>query len=137
MRITVFGKGHVGGGLADLWERAGHQVTRFGRDGGDVSDAEVVLIAIPGGEVAAGLGRLTGLEGKTVIDATNRYGVDPRRDSAAQRRVHKVRDGRTDRQVVQRQLRVALATSERGPRQAEQPLVRRRGGARGRGAAQP
>jgi predicted dinucleotide-binding enzyme len=77
MRITVFGKGHVGGGLADLWERAGHQVTRFGRDGGDVSEAEVVLIAIPGGEVAAGLGTLTGLEGKTVIDATNRYGVDP------------------------------------------------------------
>ncbi len=23
MRITVFGKGNVGGGLADLWERAG------------------------------------------------------------------------------------------------------------------
>ena len=31
MRITVFGKGNVGGGLADLWERAGHQVTRLGR----------------------------------------------------------------------------------------------------------
>lgn len=25
MRITVFGKGNVGGGLADLWEPAGHQ----------------------------------------------------------------------------------------------------------------
>ncbi len=37
MRITVFGKGNVGGGLADLWERAGHQVTRLGRGGGDVS----------------------------------------------------------------------------------------------------
>ena len=36
MRITVFGKGNVGGGLADLWERAGHQVTRLGRAGGDV-----------------------------------------------------------------------------------------------------
>jgi hypothetical protein len=32
----------VGGGLADLWERAGHQVTRLGRDGGNVSDADVV-----------------------------------------------------------------------------------------------
>jgi hypothetical protein len=75
MRITVFGKGNVGGGLADLWERAGHQVTRLGRDGGDVSDAEVVLVAVPGGEIAEALGRLTGVEGKTVIDATNRIGV--------------------------------------------------------------
>ena len=75
MRITVFGKGNVGGGLADLWERAGHQVTRLGRDGGDVSDADVVLVAVPGGAIAEALDRLTGLEGKTVIDATNRYGV--------------------------------------------------------------
>ena len=44
MRITVVGKGNVGGGLADLWERAGHTVTRLGRNGGDVSDAEVVLL---------------------------------------------------------------------------------------------
>ena len=35
MRITVLGRGNLGGGLADLWERAGHQVTRLGRDGGD------------------------------------------------------------------------------------------------------
>src|SRR5207245_1831953 len=35
MRIVTVGRGNVGGGLADLWERAGHQVTRIGRDGGD------------------------------------------------------------------------------------------------------
>jgi hypothetical protein len=75
MRITVFGRGNVGGGLADLWERAGHQVTRLGRDGGDVSDADVVLVAIPGGLIAEAFGGLTGVEGKTVIDATNRIGV--------------------------------------------------------------
>jgi predicted dinucleotide-binding enzyme len=75
MRITVFGKGNVGGGLANLWERAGHQVTRFGRDGGSVSDAEVVLVAVPGGSIAEAFERLTGVEGKTVIDATNRIGV--------------------------------------------------------------
>jgi hypothetical protein len=75
MRITVFGKGNVGGGLADLWERAGHQVTRLGRDGGDVSDADVVLVAVPGGAIAEALDRLTGIENKTVIDATNRIGV--------------------------------------------------------------
>jgi hypothetical protein len=75
MKITVFGKGNVGGGLADLWERAGHQVTRLGRDGGDVSDADAVLVAIPGGSIADALDLLTGVAGKTVIDATNRIGV--------------------------------------------------------------
>jgi predicted dinucleotide-binding enzyme len=76
MRITVVGRGNVGGGLADLWERAGHQVVRLGRDGGDVSEAEVVLLAVPGDAIAEALEKLQGIEGKTVIDATNRYGVD-------------------------------------------------------------
>lgn len=31
MRIAVIGKGNVGGGLADLWERAGHGLMRVGR----------------------------------------------------------------------------------------------------------
>ena len=61
MRITVLGDGNVGGGLADLWERAGHDVTRLGRDGGDVSDADVVLVAVPGGAIAGALGQLAGL----------------------------------------------------------------------------
>ena len=60
MKITVLGKGNVGGGLADLWERAGHQVTRLGRDGGSASDADVVLLAVPGGSIAEALDRLTG-----------------------------------------------------------------------------
>src|SRR5437879_5789040 len=77
MRITVLGRGNVGGGLADVWKRAGHRVTRFGRDGGDVSDADVVLVAVPGGAIADALDRVTGLEGKTVIDATNLPGVAP------------------------------------------------------------
>jgi predicted dinucleotide-binding enzyme len=77
MKITVVGRGNAGGGLADLWERAGHRVTRLGREGGDVSDAEVVLVAVPGGAIAEALDRLTGLQGKTVIDATNLYGVTP------------------------------------------------------------
>ena len=77
MRITVVGKGNVGGGLAHLWERAGHQVTRIGREGGEVFDAEVVLLAVPGGAIAEALDKLSGIEGKTVIDATNLYGVVP------------------------------------------------------------
>jgi predicted dinucleotide-binding enzyme len=77
MKIATIGKGNIGGGLADLWERAGHDVTRIGRDGGDVSDAEAVLLAVPGGAVADALDGVQGLQGKTVIDATNLVGVEP------------------------------------------------------------
>jgi|SRR5690348_6384077 len=77
MRITVVGRGKLGGGLADLWERAGHEVTRLGRDGGDVSDADAVLVAVPGGAIAEAFDRLRGVEGKTMIDATNLPGVPP------------------------------------------------------------
>ena len=77
MKITVVGRGNLGGGLADLWERAGHQVTRLGRDGGDVSDADAVLVAVPGGAIADAFDRLQGFEGKTMIDATNLYNVNP------------------------------------------------------------
>jgi predicted dinucleotide-binding enzyme len=77
MKIAVVGKGNVGGGLADRWERAGHEVTRIGKEGGDVSDAEVVLLAVPGGSVADAFERVSGWEGKTVIDATNLGGAQP------------------------------------------------------------
>jgi 8-hydroxy-5-deazaflavin:NADPH oxidoreductase len=77
MNVAVVGKGNVGGGLADLWERAGHDVTRIGKDGGDVSNAEAVLIAVPGGAVPDALERVQGIEGKTVLDATNLIGAEP------------------------------------------------------------
>ena len=137
MRITVFGRGNVGGGLADLWERAGHRLTRLGRDGGDVSDADVVLVAVPGGAVAEAFDRLRGVEGKTVIDATNLYNVTPPDGFCVQRRVRQVQDQWTDGQVVQHKLRVALQPAGRGACEAEQPVVWRRRGARGRRAAQP
>lgn len=77
MKIAVVGKGNVGGGLADLWEKAGHEVQRIGSEGGDVSGADAVLIAIPGAAVAEAFETVTGLEGKTVIDATNLIGSEP------------------------------------------------------------
>lgn len=77
MKITTIGRGNVGGGLADLWEHAGHQVTRIGKEGGDVSEADAVLVAVPGGAIEAALDNVRGLEGKTVIDATNLFGADP------------------------------------------------------------
>ena len=77
MRIAVIGKGNVGGGLADLWERAGHELTRVGREGGDVSEAEVIVIAVPGEAVNDALDQVQGVEGKVAIDATNLIGVSP------------------------------------------------------------
>jgi 8-hydroxy-5-deazaflavin:NADPH oxidoreductase len=71
MKIAVVGKGNVGGGLAELWERAGHQVKRLGRGGGDVSGSDVVLLAVPGSEIARVFDEIDGLEKMTVIDATN------------------------------------------------------------------
>jgi predicted dinucleotide-binding enzyme len=81
MKIAVLGRGNVGGGLADLWERAGHELTRIGREGGDVSDLEAVVVAVPGGAITEALDNAQGMEGKTVIDATNLMGVDPQRAS--------------------------------------------------------
>jgi 8-hydroxy-5-deazaflavin:NADPH oxidoreductase len=77
MKIAVIGKGNVGGGLADLWERAGHEVTRIGRDGGDVTEAEVVLLAVPGGSIGDALESVQGIGGKIAIDATNLVGTSP------------------------------------------------------------
>jgi predicted dinucleotide-binding enzyme len=52
MKITVIGRGSVGGGLARLWRSAGHEVTELGREGGDASDADVLLVAVPSGAIA-------------------------------------------------------------------------------------
>ena len=49
MNITVIGRGNVGGGLAERWRAAGHEVQELGRDGG------------------------AGIEGKVTIDATNAF----------------------------------------------------------------
>jgi predicted dinucleotide-binding enzyme len=63
----------VGGGLAKLWRAAGHEVTEVGRDGGDASDANAILVAVPSGSIAEALGKVQGIEGKVAIDATNAY----------------------------------------------------------------
>ncbi|MBV8597375.1 MAG: dinucleotide-binding protein, partial [Actinobacteria bacterium] len=35
MRVVTLGRGNVGGGLAELWRSAGHDVVELGREGGD------------------------------------------------------------------------------------------------------
>jgi 8-hydroxy-5-deazaflavin:NADPH oxidoreductase len=73
VNIFVLGRGNVGGGLARRWERAGHAVTAVGRDGGDATDADVVVVAVPSGQIADALGKVSGLQGKVAIDTTNPY----------------------------------------------------------------
>ena len=68
MRITVIGRGHVGGGLARRWTAAGHDVTALGRAGGDAASADVVVVAIPGNAIADGLATVSGLGGQVTID---------------------------------------------------------------------
>lgn len=84
MKITVVGRGNVGGGLARLWRAAGHDVTELGRDGGDATDADVLLVAVPSGAIADALGAVSGIRGKTAIDATNAFrGRDEKFESLA------------------------------------------------------
>jgi predicted dinucleotide-binding enzyme len=73
VKITTIGKGNIGGGLGRLWQQAGHTVTALGREGGDASGADVVLVAVPSGAVSEALGKVTGLEGKVAIDAANAF----------------------------------------------------------------
>jgi predicted dinucleotide-binding enzyme len=73
MKITVIGRGNVGGGLAGRWRAAGHEVQELGRDGGDASDADVIVVAVPSGEIAAALAKVGGIDGKVTIDATNSF----------------------------------------------------------------
>jgi predicted dinucleotide-binding enzyme len=76
MKIATVGRGNIGGGLGELWTKAGHEVMAIGHEGGDVSSADAVLIAVPGAAVDEALVGIQGLEGKTVIDATNLVGAE-------------------------------------------------------------
>lgn len=90
MRIAVIGTGNIGGTLGGKWQAAGHDVvygSRGGREGGPagapvlavgdaIDGAEVVVLAVPAGAVADVLSAHgPALDGKVVIDATNRMGA--------------------------------------------------------------
>lgn len=74
MNIMVIGRGNVGGGLAARWRKAGHQVEEVGKDGGDATYFDAALVAVPSDAIGDALGKVSGLEGKVVIDATNAFG---------------------------------------------------------------
>jgi 8-hydroxy-5-deazaflavin:NADPH oxidoreductase len=93
VKVAVVGRGRAGGGLGDRWEAAGHDVTRIGRDGGDVSESDAVLMAVPGGAVAEAFETVSGWEGKTVLDATNLVGTEPPEGFASNAEFIKSRTG--------------------------------------------
>jgi 8-hydroxy-5-deazaflavin:NADPH oxidoreductase len=89
MRIAVIGTGNIGGTLGGKWQAAGHDVVYGGRSarpdgpGGEpvaavadaLGQAEVVLFAVPAPAVAEiAAANAATLDGKIVIDATNRFG---------------------------------------------------------------
>ena len=88
MRIAVIGRGNVGGGLARRWEQAGHEVTAFGTEGGDASLSDVVVVAVPSAVIAEALDKVSGIEGKTTIDATNAFGG---RNEAFESQAHEIK----------------------------------------------
>jgi len=73
VKIVVIGRGHVGGGLSRLWSRRGHNVIALGRDGGDATDAEVVVVAVAAAQIPDALRAVVGLAGQPTIDACNIY----------------------------------------------------------------
>src|SRR5713226_7966828 len=121
MNITTIGKGTIGGGLARLWEQAGHKVSSLGRDGGDAADAEVVLVAVPSGSISEALAKVTGLEGKIAIDAANAFaGRDEQYESFA----HEVKSHTNGPVAEQRVPPSSLYAAEDDARDVTEQLIR-------------
>jgi 8-hydroxy-5-deazaflavin:NADPH oxidoreductase len=95
MKIAVIGRGNVGGGLAERWRGAGHDVQELGRDGGDVSGAEVLVIAVPATSIADAFATVTGAEGKVTVDTTNAIGGRPGGFESLSHQVKSLTDGPT------------------------------------------
>jgi 8-hydroxy-5-deazaflavin:NADPH oxidoreductase len=71
VKITIIGRGNVGGALQEVLSANGHEVDALGSDGGDAAAADAVILAVPGGAVEDALRSVRGVEGKILIDATN------------------------------------------------------------------
>jgi predicted dinucleotide-binding enzyme len=71
VKITIIGRGNVGGALERVLSANGHEVEALGSEGGDAAAAEAVILAVPGGAVEDALRSVGGIDGKILIDATN------------------------------------------------------------------
>ena len=48
-------------------------MTKLGRDGGDASGSDAVLVAVPSDAIGDAIGKVTGIGGAVVMDATNAF----------------------------------------------------------------
>ena len=136
MKITVLGRGNVGGGLGRLWEQAGHDVSALGSEGGDASDAEVVVVAVPSGAVGEALSGVSGIEGKVAIDATNALSDRPQGFESLAHQVKSIVGGPTAKafnlnfaalydQIPEQRARPSnLYAAEDGAREVTEQLIR-------------
>ena len=112
-------------------------MTTLGREGGDASEAEVVLVAVPSGSISEALAKVTGLEGKTAIDSANAFaGRDEPYDSFAHAEVKTHTNGPTakafnanfatlyDRVAEQRMRPSCLYAADEEAREATEQLIR-------------
>lgn len=76
MKVAVLGGGKVGGGLAKLLERAGHEVKVSTRDtvAETAAFGDAVILAVPAVASTGVLAKAGPLDGKILIDATNPFG---------------------------------------------------------------
>src|SRR5215211_1798370 len=88
MKIAAIGRGNVGGGLARLWRDKGHDVTEIGRDGGDASGGDALLIAVPSNSIDDALASVGDIKGIPALDATNAYAG---RDESFESLAHQVK----------------------------------------------
>jgi predicted dinucleotide-binding enzyme len=86
-RIAIVGTGNIGGALARLWTKAGHQVSVATREGSTpkeilpgvssgpaevvASKADIILLAVPWAAAKDALASCGDLDGKMVIDCIN------------------------------------------------------------------
>lgn len=96
VRIGIIGAGHIGGNVARLAARAGHDVTvSFARDeaklraladeiGAEVATpaktaetSDIVVLSVPWRALPEALAQAGDLAGKIVIDTTNQFGAGP------------------------------------------------------------
>lgn len=73
MQIAILGMGNVGGKLAQLWEKAGHNVgpAARGKAAEAVRGADAVALCVPGTAVNEALDSCGDLTRKILIDCTN------------------------------------------------------------------
>jgi 8-hydroxy-5-deazaflavin:NADPH oxidoreductase len=108
VRIAIIGTGRMGSGFATAFARAGHEVVLGSRDAAAaaartgelgaagvssyadaVRGADVVMVAVPGTALEETLPLLGDLNGKVVVDCTNRF-VDGRLEGTPRAYAHEL-----------------------------------------------